>query len=175
MAPVPARPERRGPAGSGIFGATIRIAAERRGAAILRNILKKVVNISSPGGRGERVIAATLRDSIGQVEDGLRRRFPGLLPEVLIPPSPLGNQGGTRIWSASAKKVGPRHDRTRIFHYLLAIIRPATSLMILTAAAAVMPEGSRVGLHSTTSRPMMSAWSLWITSRACRVDSPPGS
>ena len=112
MAPVPARPERRGPAGSGIFGATIRIAAERRGAAILRNILKKVVNISSPGGRGERVIAATLRDSIGQVEDGLRRRFPGLLPEVLIPPSPLGNQGGTRIRSASAKKVGPRHDRT---------------------------------------------------------------
>jgi hypothetical protein len=30
-----------GPAGSGVLGATIRIAAERLGAAILRNILRK--------------------------------------------------------------------------------------------------------------------------------------
>ena len=53
MAPVPARPERRGPAGSGVFGATIRIAAERLGVAILRNILKKLLTISSgAGGKG---------------------------------------------------------------------------------------------------------------------------
>ena len=50
---VPARPERRGPAGSGVLGATIRIAAERLGAAILRNILKKLLTISLPGGRGK--------------------------------------------------------------------------------------------------------------------------
>jgi hypothetical protein len=49
MAPVPARPERRGPAGSGVVEANIRIAAERLGAAILRNILKKLLTISSPG------------------------------------------------------------------------------------------------------------------------------
>ena len=74
---APARPERRGPAGSEVFGATIRIAAEGLGVAILRNILKKLLTIRSPGGLGPRVIPATLRDLIRRREDAQGRAMTG--------------------------------------------------------------------------------------------------
>ena len=54
-------------------------------------------------------------------------------------------------------------------------IRPAVSLMILKAAAAVIAEGSRAGFSSTTSRPTMLPLSAWMTWTAWRVESPPGS
>lgn len=54
-------------------------------------------------------------------------------------------------------------------------IRPAVSLMILNAAAAVIEDGSREGLSSTTSRPTMRPLRAWMIWTACRVVRPPGS
>jgi hypothetical protein len=60
---------------SEVFGATIRIAAERLGVAILRNILKKILSVSSPG-PGARADTGTQKEVLSYAIGNFRAKPP---------------------------------------------------------------------------------------------------